>query len=523
MNKYLFKKKIFLFLITALVAFPAQTQNKRVAKMPRELNRARQMIVEKNYVPAANLLFNLSYGNVGRLNLSQKLFAKYLLGYALFQSGYYQLAAFPLISVINDRSNESIQNKSLQIILKITDKIKDVSILNYAIEHLSPSNRSGLSKTYISQKLGDYYLLKNDLQSAESQYKNVLEQRKDDKYALYQLGLISLKKASPSQAFKYFEQLYQIYKDQPGFSTNKGLATLAIARTYYQGKKWDEAIEFYKKIPRNHSLYRETQMELSWAQFRDYKFRAALGTIESLQTPFYETYYDPESLMLRIIIQMFICQVEDMDKSLSAFEKTYIELKKPFDSWYGISRSDDEYLNLINATAKNLKLIQNGYQPTFSKTIPFFVARRGLAEPKVSMFYNAVKDSINEHKKFKGSPLMGNRNFAKFAEKAYKARIGAGQKRLIAEFKNYLDFVKGDIKDFTAQFELTKYEAINTKKQVLRAKTYVEKDDAVASNVNKERNFYLENGFRFWPYQGEFWVDEIGSYQYLGTNRCVNE
>ena len=527
MNNFKFKRIVFLIVTIVVFGITANGQGSSSSaaanRAVSDLAKAQQLTRNKSYLPAANLLYNLGYGaNVG-LNTNQKIFARYLLGHSLFQLGYYQLAAFPLISVINSKPEAKIEQGALQLILKITDKIKDVSILNYAVEHLSPNSKSTLSQSYVAQKLGEYYFLKNDLNNAESNYRIALGFQESSRNSLYQLGLINLKKDNPSEAFKYFEKLYQIYENEPGYDLNKGLATLAIARTYYQGKKWDQAINYYKKIPRNHSLYRQTQMELSWAQFRDYRFRAALGTIESLQTPFYETYYDPESLILRIIIQMFICQIEDMDKSLTAFEKTYLELKKPFDVWYGINRSDDEYLNLINSTAKNIKLVQNGFNPTFSKTIPFFVARLGFDTPKFSGYYNSIKSSQREQKKFSLSALATNRNFLKFANKAYTARIAAGQKRLIAEFKIYLDFVKNDMKSYSAQFELIKYEALSTKKRVLRAKTYATVATDQENNVNKERQFYFENGFRFWPYQGEFWVDEIGNYQYLGINRCENE
>ena len=34
------------------------------------------------------------------------------------------------------------------------------------------------------------------------------------------------------------------------------------------------------------------------------------------------------------------------------------------------------------------------------------------------------------------------------------------------------------------------------------------------------RDFYAQNGYRYWPFEGEYWRDEIGSYQYVGVNRC---
>ena len=38
--------------------------------------------------------------------------------------------------------------------------------------------------------------------------------------------------------------------------------------------------------------------------------------------------------------------------------------------------------------------------------------------------------------------------------------------------------------------------------------------------ASASRDYYAQNGYRYWPFQGEYWRDEIGSFQYVGINRC---
>ena len=34
------------------------------------------------------------------------------------------------------------------------------------------------------------------------------------------------------------------------------------------------------------------------------------------------------------------------------------------------------------------------------------------------------------------------------------------------------------------------------------------------------RDFFVQNGFEFYPFQGEYWLDELGNYHYVGTQSC---
>jgi len=35
-----------------------------------------------------------------------------------------------------------------------------------------------------------------------------------------------------------------------------------------------------------------------------------------------------------------------------------------------------------------------------------------------------------------------------------------------------------------------------------------------------DRTFYVQNGYEYYPFQGEYWLDEIGNYHYLGKQSC---
>lgn len=289
---------------------------------------------------------------------------------------------------------------------------------------------------------------------------------------------------------------------------------------------WDDSIEFYRDIPRDHSLYRKSQFELAWAQFRASKFRAALSTIETLQTPYFETYFDPESLILRKIILLFICQTEDIEASIETYERVYTPISSLLVGWLQGERKDEDYLQLINSAHINLRLIQNGLKPTQSSRLPFFLLRSALESNDIKPHFQLIRKLQQERKKFRAAGLRKSNSLNRFAERVYQNRIRSTQKVLAQGVRKYLADIRVQIKDYNIQVDLIKYEFLNMKKNQLarKANNQVDQNETLQSSMDlKKRDFFLQNGYRYWPFNGEFWADEIGNYQYVGKNKCNDE
>ena len=74
---------------------------------------------------------------------------------------------------------------------------------------------------------------------------------------------------------------------------------------------------------------------------------------------------------------------------------------------------------------------------------------------------------------------------------------------------------------YNQQIKFVNYEILEAKKSQLKLK--IANNDKSGAAEDQNRNFYIKNGYRYWPFQGEYWIDEIGNYQYLGANHCEQE
>jgi hypothetical protein len=62
-------------------------------------------------------------------------------------------------------------------------------------------------------------------------------------------------------------------------------------------------------------------------------------------------------------------------------------------------------------------------------------------------------------------------------------------------------------------------EMLNGKKQAVKKKV-AGKNLPTTVDEKAERDFYVQNGYQYWPFQGEYWLDELGNYHYVGTQSC---
>jgi hypothetical protein len=80
--------------------------------------------------------------------------------------------------------------------------------------------------------------------------------------------------------------------------------------------------------------------------------------------------------------------------------------------------------------------------------------------------------------------------------------------------------MKQDLTDMFEQYNFARYEMLNGKKEQLKKK--IQGKGIITAHVDdsKNRSFYIQNGYEYWPFRGEYWLDEIGDYHYLGTQGC---
>ncbi|MEZ0392951.1 MAG: tetratricopeptide repeat protein [Pseudobdellovibrionaceae bacterium] len=478
----------------------------------KQLSEALTLVRNAQYEQAIPKLFSLSR----KPDLaSERMQIKYILGVSLMESKFYQIAAFQFVDVIRN-GNSKYTKQAIEKLSIVADELGDDSLLNYAITKVQLEDFPDKYKDMIYYRLGEIKLKNGQPMEAAQAFAKVGSTSRYYAQAKFNRGRAFLEAKQPNEALRAFNALLNSRSQAPVTDTNKVAAELAIARTYYQAQQWDEAIEWYRKVPRDTEFWHAALFEESWAFLRAARFRSALSNFQSLHSAYYEDFYIPESLLLRAIVYLYICKYDEMEKVLGLFEKTYGPVRTTIGDFMQSNRDPMTYYQEIEKTFLSRK---DNKAPTGLR-IPYNVAKFISDEGDVKRAFTYMKSLAEEKRRLDSHSVLGHGAFASYANKilanrARNTRISIGEMT-----KAHLTRVRTDLRDLYEQAGFIRYEMINGQKEQLKKKIAGKDISGKQIDENVNREFYIQNGYEYWPFDGEYWLDEIGNYHYLGKQSC---
>lgn len=445
---------------------------------------------------------------------AEKIRVKYLLGLTLMELNLNQAAAFQFVEVV--RSGDIAWTKpAIEKLLIVTDKLGDETLLNYAIQRVDINQIPAQNREMLYYRLAEMKHKTGFAKEAIDFYNKVTPNSRYFYSALYNMGLAQVESNQPDMAIQSFNKLISSRTGAKVTDTNKVSAQMAIARTLYQKQDWKNAIEAYAKIPRDHILWHEALFEKTWAMLRGARFRSTLSNFQSLHSSYYEDFYLPETLLLRAIVYLYICQYDEMEKVLSLYEKQYSPALKKIDSFLQ-NTNFEIYFQEINKTFQMKKNSEAKKQ----LALPYNVLKHVAEEGDVRRTYAYLKKISEEKKLIESSQQMQRSSIGSYAIRIVNNRINSTRAVIGEMTRRHLADIKTEIMDLNEQAGFIRYEMINGKKETLKKKIAGKNILNNESDVIQDRSFYVQNGYEYYPFQGEYWLDEIGNYHYLGKQSC---
>ena len=488
-----------------------RSSSTREATLRNQLSDALRMAQSGQYDAAANNLFSLSR----RPELAaERPQVKYILGTMLIELKLYQTAAFQFVDVI--RSNHPKYAKlAIEKLSVVADALGDDTILNYAISRVDLNDFPANLKDMIHYRLGEIKLRNRDFSGAADLFSRVSFGSSTYYQALFNKGLAELEANQTALAVGTFNKMLDARRRAPVTDTNKVAAQMGLARALYQKQDWEAAIEAYAQVPRDTLMWHDAVFESSWAMLRAARFRSALSNFQTLHSAYYEDFYMPESLLLRSIVYLYICKYDEMEKVLSLFEKTYGPVRRKIGDFLkstneaGAYYAEVEKAHLLKTTDRNANL-----------RLPYIVVRNILdqGDVKRAMTYleklGSEKNRIESNSAFRASPL-GQYAMKIISNRSRNAKFAVGDMA-----KAHLQNMRVELRDLYEQAGFIRYEMITGRKDSIKKK--IAGKDIAAEQIDEkiDRQFYIQNGYEYYPFQGEFWLDEVGNYHYLGKQSC---
>ena len=524
------KRLVLLSLVLAMAPLHAQQAKKRkrtatdaaVSQVKlsntgeRDLADALTLAKAGRYAEASQRLFQLSYSPRYR---DRRMQIKYILGMTLHQLKLNQVSAFQFIGVVKEGNNKYIK-QSLERLSLAADALGDDTLLNYAISRVNVDEFPRAHRDMLHYRIGEYQMRNKQFAEAARSFDRVTRGHALYNQSKYQQGLALAEAGQTDQALAVFEDLLQSRAGAKVTDTSRVAALMGKARVLYQRKAWDQAIDTYREVPRDTEFWHDTVFESSWAMLRSGRFRSALSNFQTLHSAFYEDSYLPESLLLRAIVYLYICKYEEMDKVLTLFTRIYKPVYDQIDKTLDTVNKSERYFAMMNDM---MRMVKEGKNPSdkMSTPIPYIVAQKITREADFQNTYQYIRRLIEEKKRIEKLP--GNwqsSSVGLYAKKVLNTRLAKAKQKAGKIVRNHLLNIKEELIELIEQEGFARYEMINGRKESLKKKIAGKELPEQQIDEKNKRDFYIQNGFEYWPFRGEYWLDELGNYHYVGTQSC---
>ena len=510
-------KYLIVFLLSLSFTLSVQAQNRRQSNRGgSELNSALRLVRSGRPLEASAKLFNLAQNPAYKRQNPQ---IRYILGMMLAKMQLRQLAAFQFISVINSR-NKKYLPKSLEKLYLIADDLGDDTLLNYALSKVTLRTFPRAQKNMLYFRIGESQISAGKFKEGIKSLRNVSSNSDQFYKAKYLEGLAMAELGRPDRAVRVFSAIVSARSKTAANDPIKAAARSGLARAYYQDKKWNDAIKNYVKIPKDSPLWHEIIFELGWSYLRAGKFRSALSQFQTLHSSFYEDFYQPESLILRSIVYLYICRYDEMGKVLDKFVEVYKPAHKQVKAYLASNPGEVSTFNQVQSALADYRK-SKGKNKGKNTKLPFLIVRKLGWDKQYVKSANYIKNVEDEIRLLQSLPAAYQKSgVGQYGLNVLKTRISKAKKSSGKKLLEKLNDIQIEIFNLMEQEGFARYEMINSNRKILKQKisgNYVEDQ-----NVDKKRSrsFYVKNGYEYWPFQGENWIDELGNYHYLGGSRC---
>lgn len=378
---------------------------------------------------------------------------------------------------------------------------------------IDPSAVPGSARGFYFYYLGIEAFNRRKFEQAASYFNKVPNGGAYGLKAAFHLGVIANLRGSHSKAINYFERVRSGGGSSESGEWIKEQANLNIARVNYEVKRYRSAIEYYAQIPRESDNWLQALFEAAWTFFMMQKHNNTLGTIHTLHSPFFENRFFPESYILQAITFLRLCRYKQVKASLGKFKGRYKgvfeDLKKMLDNYS--SNSKGFFKLVYDYRTGNL----NDYKRSWA--ILDSLSRTDVYKEAGS----TIRFSDNELgrlSRYQGRWSGGglSEELASFLRNKKTAAVKDAGRRLYEKTSGYYAYLK----ELSDQTILINSEIALGRVDAIRDKLKVGNADKKANFIGGLQPLNVGQDLEYWPFEGEYWEDELGGYVYNIESLC---
>ncbi len=494
----------------------------------RTLARAKKMYGKGDYY-SASIEFYKVISKETKDSEANRQRAEFFMGKTLFKMGFYAGSLAYFDRIVTGGDDEKAQERAGRAHRYFNATLKWLA----ALSNVLPETSGILDKIgkYDAQDLKDpalkdvreelFYLLgrhfyaKGKFGKAVELFRKVPRTSKHFIKAKFFEGVTFVRKSEGRPAVAAFKDILIIGKEKPKYYTKKEiskfvtLANLQMARVFYSSQDYKTSIRYYEKLTQSSPDWLDSLFEASWGYFEIANNSKALGNIHTLNAPYFENQFFPESMILRAVIYYTYCLYDRAMESVSEYNKKFKPLRKNL----------KEVMDKFQDNAKFYKYIRQiidgkagGLEPATQRLILSVLTDKTIK--KSFTWVEELDRELKLHKKADQAwqtTAIASEVLQELTLQLSLAKADAGKlarERITRLRKELQEFAKDGLK--------IRYEVNERRTGQVTAKAKGEQ----LSGSHKEEPIVVDDEHFMWKFNGEYWKDELGYYRFRIRSKC---
>ncbi|MEM9193225.1 MAG: hypothetical protein AAGF12_28885 [Myxococcota bacterium] len=462
--------------------------------------------------------------------------AQFFLGKCLYHLRFYQ-SALAMFDAIGDGGQSHLYfDQTLQWLAQLASQLPEPAgiiekIGRYGVEQLEQFNTPDSAALYshLLYLMGRYKYQQGGFEEAIQLFGRVADESEFYVQAKFFEGISYVRMRRAQPAIRAFRSIIDAIDggNVAGVEDEErmlNLARISLARVYYtaanrtdpesgervvDGRLLGNAVEMWNRVDQGSEYWLDSLFEASWAFFLADEYARALGNVHTLFSPYFNNSYYPEALVLKAVTFFVNCQVDNSGAMVGRFHERYDPVQQELNSVLESNQDNQqfyEFLQTVRAGEANLSPRIRGIVSTAlsNRDLLRNLEYVRLLEGEESRLSGAPPEFKNSSL---GARILQDIAVAKsFAVDQTGDLARARYSRLIEELQELMNQVD------TVDLEIATFQRGTLEREVQEQMTDAARSGGGDVEVDEEH--------QVWPFNGEYWRDELGFYRQQVTNQC---
>jgi tetratricopeptide (TPR) repeat protein len=483
---------------------------------PEQDKQAIKLFRAKKPLTASLMLFEMLEDNTFPEREAQ---IQYYLARCLYDLEMYHTSQYYFLQVLRKGPDNPYFKHALPKLVAIARYTGDNSELIRVVAKIPPESFPRSARNHLFYLMGVRLYEEDDLSRARKYFGQI--STRSDLYlrAKYFEGVIYNRQGRLKSAVRSFRDVVRedvevgSPRELQEVKDLKNLSLVNVARIYYSIQRFDEASKYYALVERDSMYWPTSLFEASWSNFMRNDLNLTLGQVLTVQSPYFShDEFVPEATILRALTYFNLCEYNEVERLLIQFEETYRPMYKEmkgfvqsYASSEGKKLADQAYDTYFTSYPRESVLPT----PVFNKVL----RNRDLAALVRHLELMEGEKAIIDAQKARWRDSLGNhlKKVLEADRQRYKRRAGLLFLSEMAQLTAYMG-------DLLAQSEIVRFEVVDA--QRVDYEYRMNNIDIVDSSSLRDIDFATSVDKVYWPFNGEFWADELGYYHYTEQGSC---